>query len=127
MVADLLALLDPAGSANPGGSASPANPAGPANPVGVVALVLGAALVGIGFGLVQNDSLVSMFALSGPARYSTASAVWNAAYDTGTGIGAVGLGALAQGFGFRVAFGAVALLLLAGLPALASGAVRKVN
>jgi MFS family permease len=79
-------------------------------------LVLGSVTVGVGFGLVQNDSLVSMFAAAGPRRYGTASAIWNVGYDAGTGAGAVGLGALAQPFGFATAFGASAGLLLAGWP-----------
>jgi MFS family permease len=83
---------------------------------GAVLLVAGAALVGLGFGLVQNDSLVAMFAAAGKARYGRASAVWNIAYDAGTGAGAVGLGAVAELFGFRVTFGVSAALLLLVLP-----------
>ncbi|HWN34423.1 MAG TPA: MFS transporter [Pseudonocardia sp.] len=83
---------------------------------GAVLLVAGAALVGFGFGLVQNDSLVAMFAAAGKARYGRASAVWNIAYDAGTGAGAVGLGAVAELFGFRVTFGVSAALLLLVLP-----------
>ncbi|MDN5929731.1 MAG: MFS transporter [Pseudonocardia sp.] len=80
-------------------------------------LVLGAAAVGVGFGLVQNDALTAMFAASGPAGYGSASAAWNIAYDAGTGIGAVGLGAVADPFGFRAAFGLSAVVLLvAGVP-----------
>lgn len=80
-------------------------------------LVAGAAAVGVGFGLVQNDALTAMFAASGPAGYGPASAAWNIAYDAGTGIGAVGLGAVADPFGFRAAFGLSAVVLLvAGVP-----------
>jgi predicted MFS family arabinose efflux permease len=78
-------------------------------------LVLGAVLVGVGFGLVQNDSMVVLFALAGPGRYGGASALWNIAYDAGTGAGAVGLGAVAEPFGFCTAFGAAALFLLFAL------------
>jgi len=74
-------------------------------------VVIGAAAVGVGFGLVQNDALTALFSTAGPARYGAASAAWNIAYDTGTGLGAVGLGALAQPFGFGIAFSASALLL----------------
>jgi hypothetical protein len=84
---------------------------GTGGPLAAVVLVTGAAAVGTGFGLVQNDSLVTMFAAAGRSGYSTASAAWNAAYDTGTGLGALGLGALAQPFGLRAAFGAAALLV----------------
>lgn len=84
---------------------------------GGLLLVVGAAVVGVGFGLVQNDALTTMFAASGPAGYGSASAAWNIAYDAGTGIGAVGLGAVADPFGFRAAFGLSAVVLLvAGLP-----------
>ncbi|MFR9806623.1 MFS transporter [Pseudonocardia sp. RS010] len=79
-------------------------------------LVVGGFAVGTGFGLVQNDSLVSLFAAAGPARYGAASAAWNIGFDAGTGAGSSGLGAIAEPFGFRAAFGAAALLLLAVLP-----------
>lgn len=79
-------------------------------------LVPGALAVGLGFGLVQNDSLVALFAAAGPPRYGAASAAWNIGFDAGTGAGASGLGAIAQPFGFRVAFGVAALLLLATAP-----------
>jgi MFS family permease len=81
--------------------------------VGAVGLVIGAALVGLGFGAVQNDALTALLAAYGPNRYGTASAAWNIAFDAGTGVGAIGLGALADPFGFRVAFGAVAVLCAA--------------
>ncbi len=74
-------------------------------------IVLGAAAVGVGFGLVQNDALTGMFAAFGRARYGTASAAWNIAYDAGTGVGALGLGAVAEPFGFGAAFGTAAVLL----------------
>ena len=82
--------------------------------VGAVPLFVGATLVGLGFGAVQNDSLTALFAAYGPTRYGTASAAWNIAYDAGTGVGAVGIGALADPFGFRAAFGVAAVLCLAG-------------
>ncbi|WP_308257720.1 MFS transporter [Pseudonocardia lacus] len=73
-------------------------------------VLVGAALVGAGFGAVQNDSLTTLFAVYGPARYGATSAAWNIAFDGGTGVGATGLGALADPFGFRVAFGVAAVL-----------------
>lgn len=78
--------------------------------------VAGAALVGIGFGVVQNDSLVMMFTAAGAPGYGAASAAWNIAYDTGTGLGAVVLGAVAQQLGFAAAFATSALLLASVLP-----------
>lgn len=85
-----------------------------AAPLAPAALVAGAVVVGAGFGLVQNDAMVALFATAGPLHYGAASAAWNVAYDAGTGLGATGLGAIAEPFGFAAAFGtaAVALLLL---------------
>lgn len=80
-------------------------------------VVAGAAVVGLGFGVVQNDALTTLFAVAGPARYGSASAAWNIAYDAGTGLGAVGLGAVAEPLGFPAAFGASAALLLLAAPA----------
>jgi MFS family permease len=88
-------------------------------------LVPGAHAVGFGFGLVQNDSLVALFAAAGRARYGTASAAWNIGFDAGTGAGATGLGAIAQPFGFRAAFGVAALLLLAAAPLTRARASRR--
>ncbi|GEL20428.1 MFS transporter [Pseudonocardia asaccharolytica] len=90
--------------------------AGVPGAAGGAGLAAGALVVGLGFGLVQNDALVALFAAAGPQRYGTASAVWNIAYDAGTAAGAVGLGAIAEPFGFRAAFGAAALLLVLTAP-----------
>jgi predicted MFS family arabinose efflux permease len=76
-------------------------------------VVIGAAAVGFGFGMVQNDSLTVLFAAFGAGGYGTASAVWNIAFDAGTGVGALGLGAVAEPFGYPAAFGAAAALLCA--------------
>ncbi|WP_308282754.1 MFS transporter [Pseudonocardia nigra] len=78
---------------------------------GGVLLAVGAGVVGVGFGVVQNASLTALFTAFGSARYGAASAAWNIAYDAGTGVGAVGLGAVAEPFGFAAAFGTSAALL----------------
>ncbi|OLL75488.1 putative transport protein [Pseudonocardia sp. Ae168_Ps1] len=87
-----------------------------AAPVGAAFLMVGAAAVGAGFGLVQNDAMVTLFAAAGPLHYGAASAAWNIAYDAGTGLGASGLGAIAEPFGFAAAFGAAAAALLIATP-----------
>lgn len=74
-------------------------------------VVVGAVVVGLGFGLVQNDALTTLFAAARPERYGSASAAWNIGYDAGTGAGAVGLGAVAEPFGYAAAFGTSAALL----------------
>jgi hypothetical protein len=61
---------------------------------GTWAVVTGAGLVGLGFGGVQNDTLVTLFTRAGPGRSGPASSVWNTAYDAGTGVGATALSAV---------------------------------
>lgn len=80
-------------------------------------LVPGAVLFGAGYGAVQNLTLVQAFAAAGPGHATTASAFWNAAFDAGTGIGAVAVGAVAAtGLGVPAVLGLTALLMLAALP-----------
>jgi len=81
----------------------------------VVAMTAGL-LYGVGFGALQNDTLVLMFREAGPQGHGTASAAWNIAYDGGTGAGSLGVGVVAQGVGLSGALGASALPLVAVLP-----------
>jgi predicted MFS family arabinose efflux permease len=82
-----------------------------------VLLLAGAAVFGTSYGAVQNLTLVAAFARARGHEVSTVSAVWNAAFDTGTGIGAVVVGALAAtGLGVPMALGACAGLIAASLP-----------
>ena len=71
---------------------------------GTVAVLAGAGLVGLGFGAVQNDTLVTLFARAGPGRSGPASSVWNTAYDAGTGLGATALSAVLGAAGAPWAF-----------------------
>jgi MFS family permease len=83
--------------------------------LGLPAVLVGAGLVGLGFGAVQNDTLVALFAQAGPRRSGAASSVWNTAYDAGTGLGstvlAAVLGAAGAPWAFVVAGLACALTL----------------
>jgi predicted MFS family arabinose efflux permease len=80
-------------------------------------LLAGAAVFGTAYGAVQNLTLVVAFARARGHGASTVSAVWNAAFDTGTGIGAVVVGALAAtGMGVPMALGACAALIAVCLP-----------
>lgn len=74
---------------------------------------MGAGLVGIGFGAVQNDTLVTLFARAGAARSGAASSVWNTAYDSGTGLGATALAAVLGAAGAPWSFGVAALACVA--------------
>lgn len=84
-------------------------------------IIVGAAVLGIGFGCAQTSTLALMYAHMPRSGYGTVSALWNAGYDGGMGVGALGFGILAVHTGYPVAFLASAMLLLAALaPALRS-------
>ncbi|GAB3712381.1 MFS transporter [Nocardiopsis oceani] len=95
-------------------------------------LLLGAALLGAGFGACQNDSFVVTVQRLGVGRGGTASTVWNIAYDGGLGLGAVALGWVIGGLGYAGAFVAMAAVAAAvttlcwmpRLPRIAGKAVR---
>ena len=84
---------------------------------GAVAVLVGCAVAGVGYGAAQSLTLVSAFARTGPQARATASAVWNVAFDAGTAIGAVLIGALtATSLGIWGAFAVLAALALASVP-----------
>ncbi len=88
-----------------------------ASPVAALAsAAVGAFLFGMGFGALQNETLVMMFGRVRPGEYGTASMVWNIAYDAGAGAGAVALGVVVDVFGFAPAFAAAGVVILALLP-----------
>jgi predicted MFS family arabinose efflux permease len=90
---------------------------------GPVWVVIGAAVFGAGYGATQNLTLLAAFARAGEAGTTTASAMWNIAFDAGTAVGALALGLLAAGIGLDWTYVVVAGLLAAALP-LASAAAR---
>ncbi|MGY2082968.1 MFS transporter [Blastococcus sp. SYSU DS0539] len=77
-------------------------------------VLVGATLFGAGFGGAQNLTLLRAFARAGEQGTTTASALWNASFDAGTGAGALLLG---------FAFGAVGLPWTLVLSAVVLGAV----
>ncbi|WP_017570715.1 MFS transporter [Nocardiopsis halotolerans] len=81
-----------------------------------VLVLLGAAVFGLGFGAVQNETVTLMLNRAGPAGYGRASAVWNIGYDAGAGAGAMLLGLLIQLLGYGPAFAVTAVALLAAVP-----------
>jgi len=82
-----------------------------------MAVLAGMALCGIGFGILQSASLAALLRGCTPAQFDRASALWNAAYDAGLGIGGLAFGILATMLSFHSAFllAAAALSLLACL------------
>jgi len=86
-----------------------------AGPDAVVLVAM--ALFGAGQGAVQNLSLVNAFARAGSRRESAASAVWNAGYDAGTGLGALVVGAVsATVIGFPGTLAACAVVIALTFP-----------
>ncbi len=86
-------------------------------------VLLGAAVFGMGFGAVQNLTLLSAFTRAGESGTTAASAMWNASFDAGTATGALALGVLAAGIGLDWTYVVVAAALAALLP-LAAAAAR---
>lgn len=72
-------------------------------------LLLGAALVGAGFGACQNDTLVLVMERLGATRGGTASTWWNIVYDGGLGLGAVCFGMVVGELGHAGGFLTIAL------------------
>jgi predicted MFS family arabinose efflux permease len=74
------------------------------------------AVVGFGYGALQNVTLVSAFAQVTPRHYGSASAVWNIGFDAGTGVGAVMIGMVASVSGFPAGFAVSAVVVAACIP-----------
>ena len=81
-----------------------------------MAWILACALVGICYGTLQTLTMLQAFAAAGPRRVGTASAVWNAGFDTGTASGSLVVGAVAVGSGFGPGMALTAVLCLLTLP-----------
>ncbi|WP_027941077.1 MFS transporter [Amycolatopsis taiwanensis] len=75
-----------------------------------------AVVYGLGFGALQNDTLLIMFRHAGPRGHGAASTAWNMAYDAGTGIGAVAVGLTSHALGVDGSFIAAAVLILLVAP-----------
>jgi len=81
------------------------------------ALLLAAAVFGAGQGAVENLSQVNAFARAGASRASTASAMWNAGFDAGIGLGAFAVGAIsATVIGFPGTLAGCAVLIALTVP-----------
>ena len=80
------------------------------------AVVAGMAVLGVGFGTAQAASLNTMLQRVPSAQYGAVSAAWNAGYDLGWGVGALGIGVVASYAGYPAAFVTTACLVLAALP-----------
>lgn len=90
-----------------------------------VFVVAGMLLFGVGFGALQNLTLALMYEGVPERQFGGVSAVWNTAYDSGMGAGAVAFGYVSQAIGFPVGLAATAAVLGLGLlPAVRDSADR---
>jgi predicted MFS family arabinose efflux permease len=80
---------------------------------GDVAVIAGMAGSGAAFGVLQSATLTQLLQRAAPTQADGVSAVWNAAYDAGLGLGGLGIGALAVTAGFAAAFAMAAIGLAA--------------
>jgi predicted MFS family arabinose efflux permease len=79
------------------------------------AVLVGAAVFGAGFGVVQSATMAVMLSRVPPSGYGLVSALWNLGYDAGYGVGAAGFGALVGATGYQVGWAVLAMLVLVGL------------
>ena len=84
-------------------------------PAGGIVLIFGAAIFGAGFGFLENATLVLMMDRVSETEYGLGSTLWNAAFDTGTGVGALVFGFVISVVGFTTAFVFCAALVAAAL------------
>ena len=89
------------------------------------AVIAGAAVFGLGFGITQNVTQTVMYDRVPESAYGASSALWNLAYDGGMGLGAAGFGVLALHTGYPVAFVLVAAVLVAAVLPAVRAVVRE--
>ncbi|WJY68359.1 Major Facilitator Superfamily protein [Corynebacterium auris] len=78
-------------------------------------LVPAIVLYGAGFGAVQNESLTQLFYRLPKSKTSEASAMWNIAYDSGTGIGSLVYGAILGGVTMGGMYAIASAVILTGV------------
>ena len=78
-------------------------------------LLVGALVFGSGFGAIQNETLLLLFGALPRTRLSDGSAIWNMAFDGGTGVGSLILGVVAVRVAYPETFIAATCLVAAGL------------
>ncbi len=78
--------------------------------------LIGSAVLGIGYGAIQNLTLLAAFARAGQQQTATVSAVWNVGYDAGSALGAALVGALTAVITVPGAFAAAAGLVALSIP-----------
>jgi MFS family permease len=79
------------------------------------AVISGAFVFGLGFGVLQNATICLMFARAPEGSEGVVSAIWNAAYDLGMAAGALGAGLVVADVGYAAIFALAALVMVPGL------------
>lgn len=88
-------------------------------------LVAAALLFGAGFGVVQNESLLTMFHRLPQSKVGHASAVWNISFDGVQGIGSFFFGAVIAGVGAAGSFALSGAIVVAGVLLAVAGALKS--
>lgn len=83
-------------------------------------LLVAVGVVGLGYGALQNLTLVVAFQAVGSGRINQASAGWNMGFDGGTALGSLLTGFIAGGASFAVAYAILAVATLAATAAVRS-------
>ena len=78
-------------------------------------LLVGALVFGSGFGAIQNETLLLLFGSLPRTRLSDGSAIWNMAFDGGTGVGSLILGVVAVRMAYPETFVVATFLVAIGL------------
>jgi len=75
-------------------------------------VVVGGLVAGIGYGAIQNSTLVAAMTRVSRRQQPSASALWNGGFDLGTGVGGAAAGGLIGATGFGTGYAASAGLIL---------------
>ncbi len=78
-------------------------------------VLIGAGLFGTAFGVAQNVTIAVMFDRVDESEFGRVSALWNVAYDSGMGFGAVGIGLVLGFVAYPAAFALTACLMLTAM------------
>ncbi len=70
---------------------------------------------GLGYGAIQNESMLDMFTRLPRSKLSEASALWNMSFDSGTGLGSLLLGFVVASSGYVGAFSTAAVIVAVAL------------
>lgn len=81
-----------------------------------IVIVIGSAMLGAGYGAVQNLTLVAAFQRARHRQLVTVSSVWNIGFDTGLALGSGVVGMMTAAMPIAGALALTGLLILASMP-----------